>query len=248
MKFIALVSGGKDSIYSICKLLDAGHTLEGLLYMKSTEAYSDSYMFQTVGSEAVRLIGECLNCPLFIYDTQCRPINQSLDYVSTLGDEVEDLYDAIKNISDVVNFEAVCSGAILSNYQKKRVENICSRLGRTSIAPLWGKNQEELLNEMVEYGIDAIIVKIASPLLKRSCLSMSLSQIGDYFKTVSSKYGLNHCGEGGEYETVVLDCKYFKKRIRPKHASVLCHPEEKDKDGSVFYLELHDLVLEDKGC
>lgn len=246
MKFIALISGGKDSIYSVCRLLDDGHTLVGLVYMACAAEYTDSYMFQTVGSEAVALIAECLGCPLFIRCTDCRPVNQEMDYVSTAGDEVEDLYDAVRSVSERVEFEAVCSGAILSSYQKKRVESVCERLGYASIAPLWGRDQKELLGEMIEYNLQAMIVKIASPLLAKSCLGMSLPEIGRYLETVSSKYELNHCGEGGEYETVVLDCKYFTKRIVPGDVVAHCHPEERDKDGSVFYLELRNPTLEDK--
>jgi diphthine-ammonia ligase len=30
---------------------------------------------------------------------------------------------------------------------------------------------------------------------------------------MNEKYGVNVCGEGGEYETFTLDCPLFKKRI-----------------------------------
>lgn len=38
----------------------------------------------------------------------------------------------------------------------------CSRLGLTSLGYLWRRDQEELLDDMVESGIEAIIVKVAS--------------------------------------------------------------------------------------
>lgn len=45
--------------------------------------------------------------------------------------------------------EAVSVGAILSDYQRVRVESICARLGLTVLAFLWRRDQSELLHEMV---------------------------------------------------------------------------------------------------
>lgn len=77
--------------------------------------------------------------------------------------------------------EAVACGAILSNYQRVRVEHVCvarvprregegadsvrvdscSRLKLTPIAYLWERNQAELLQEMVEAGMESVLVKVA---------------------------------------------------------------------------------------
>lgn len=44
---------------------------------------------------------------------------------------------------------AVSSGAIASDYQRLRVESVCSRLGLVSLAYLWKQDQSMLLQEMV---------------------------------------------------------------------------------------------------
>lgn len=56
--------------------------------------------------------------------------------------------------------QGVGSGAILSNYQRTRVENVCGRLGLQSLAYLWRRPQSPLLAEMVESGLDAVLVKV----------------------------------------------------------------------------------------
>lgn len=56
--------------------------------------------------------------------------------------------------------KGVASGAILSNYQRTRVENVCERLGLTSLAYLWRRPQSMLLEEMVDAGVDAVLVKV----------------------------------------------------------------------------------------
>ena len=40
------------------------------------------------------------------------------------------------------------------------MENVCGRLGLTSLAYLWRRPQSELLNEMVDAGVDAVLVKV----------------------------------------------------------------------------------------
>lgn len=38
----------------------------------------------------------------------------------------------------------------------------CSRLGVVCLAYLWRRDQEELLQEMIEAGVKAVIIKVAS--------------------------------------------------------------------------------------
>lgn len=60
-----------------------------------------------------------------------------------------------------VDFEAISVGAILSDYQRVRVENVCSRLGLISLAYLWRRDQKELLQEMIDSRLHAIIIKVS---------------------------------------------------------------------------------------
>jgi diphthine-ammonia ligase len=58
--------------------------------------------------------------------------------------------------------QAVSVGAILSNYQRARVENVCVRLGLTCLAFLWQRDQKELLAEMIANGLIAVVIKVAA--------------------------------------------------------------------------------------
>lgn len=58
--------------------------------------------------------------------------------------------------------EAVAVGAILSDYQRVRVENVCSRLNLISLAYLWRRDQTELLQEMIDCQVHAIIIKVST--------------------------------------------------------------------------------------
>ena len=68
----------------------------------------------------------------------------------TPDDEVEDLFVLLSEVKrQIPSITAVSSGAIASDYQRLRVESICSRLGLVSLAFLWKQDQTLLLQEMV---------------------------------------------------------------------------------------------------
>lgn len=52
----------------------------------------DSYMYQTVGHQAIELYAEAMELPLYRRTIQGSSLDISRDYNQTEGDEVEDLY------------------------------------------------------------------------------------------------------------------------------------------------------------
>lgn len=76
--------------------------------------------------------------------------HQKLSYSTTPGDEVEDMFILLNEVKrQIPSVTAVSSGAIASDYQRLRVESVCSRLGLVSLAYLWKQDQSLLLQEMV---------------------------------------------------------------------------------------------------
>ena len=220
MKVLALVSGGKDSTFSLLKCLEHGHEIVALanLYKTAVEGKedADSFCFQSVGQEIVPMIAECMELPLIRRYTNMEAKVTTMGYTRTEGDEVEDLYELVKAAKEQhPEIQAVNSGAIFSNYQRIRVENVCNRLGLVALGYLWRRDQSELLAEMKAADIHAILIKVASlGLSSERHLGRSVTSLADDFESMKDKYGLNVCGEGGEYETLTLDCpKLFKKRI-----------------------------------
>ena len=65
MKFVALLSGGKDSIYNLLEAVTRGHELVCIANLHPSEAKeTDSSMYQNIGVEIVPYIAKCLNAPL----------------------------------------------------------------------------------------------------------------------------------------------------------------------------------------
>lgn len=216
MRFVALVSGGKDSCYALHRIADDGHQLVALANLvPPIDAEMDSYMYQTVGQRVVPTYAEALGVPCFQRTISGRPINQAMEYEQAhVGDEVEDLYELLKQVQSEHSFEAVSCGAIHSNYQRVRAENVCARLGLKLLSPLWGRDQSELLQEMIDYPIDAILIKVAGMgLVPDKHLGQSLPQMIEHLDKLHARFGFNVCGEGGEYESLTLDAPLFKKKL-----------------------------------
>eukprot|EP01054_Gregarina_sp_Poly1_P002040 Gregarina_sp_Poly_1__2039@NODE_1536_length_3905_cov_209_647733_g1013_i0_p4_GENE_NODE_1536_length_3905_cov_209_647733_g1013_i0NODE_1536_length_3905_cov_209_647733_g1013_i0_p4_ORF_typecomplete_len172_score25_68Diphthami_syn_2/PF01902_17/4_5e34_NODE_1536_length_3905_cov_209_647733_g1013_i0243758 len=143
---------------------------------------TDSYMYQSVGSNLVDYIGRQLltGIPHFSRQIQGSPIEiSSNEYVFNPDDEVEDLYQLLKTIKcQIQNLKGVVTGAIFSTYQRKRVEDVCRRLGLHSIAPLWHWPQSFLLGHLTyfwdESEFDVRIFKVATLGLGKQDLMKSL--------------------------------------------------------------------------
>ncbi|CAK8542882.1 unnamed protein product [Lathyrus sativus] len=214
MKVVALVSGGKDSCYAMMKSIHYGHqivALANLMPVDDSVDELDSYMFQTVGHQIIINYAECMGLPLFRRRIQGSSRHLELGYKTTQGDEVEDMYILLREVKrQIPSVTAVCSGAIASDYQRLRVESVCSRLGLVSLAYLWKQDQSLLLHEMIANGIVAITVKVAAMGLDPAKhLGKELAMLNAYLHKLKEAYGINVCGEGGEYETLTLDCPLF---------------------------------------
>jgi diphthine-ammonia ligase len=245
-RIAALLSGGKDSTYTIHQCVSAGHDIVALahLHPPSQRDELDSYMYQTVGHNVVGCVSRALGVKLFEREISGAPIAKELGYERTENDEVEDLFELLSEVKKETKCTAVCSGAIFSTYQKNRVEEVCSRLALISIAPLWEREQETLLQEMIDNQLQIRIIKVASIGLDKSHVGKYASELLPHFKSINKKFGFNVCGEGGEFESLVTDCPLFAYRIQVDSSEKICHSY--DDMAPVWYEKFSDVSLVEK--
>ncbi|MBT6773991.1 diphthine--ammonia ligase [Candidatus Woesearchaeota archaeon] len=201
MKLAALFTGGKDSTYAIHLAQQAGNEITCLITIQSDNP--DSYMFHTPAIELTELQAEAMEMPHII--------------ASSEGEkevELEDLELAIKVAKEKFEFEGVITGALFSEYQSSRIEKICLKLGLKCVNPLWHKNQEEEMQELVDQGFEFIFTAIAADGLNKNWLNKVIDNTDLLkLKELKDKIGSNVAGEGGEFESLVLDCPLFKKKL-----------------------------------
>ncbi|CAD6935957.1 unnamed protein product [Tilletia controversa] len=251
MKVVGLLSGGKDSCYNLCHCVRQGHEIVALATLAPPAGKDeiDSYMYQTVGHDAVHLVAQALGVPLYRRSITGQPVNQEMQYRrkdspgdadhSAAQDETEDLLDLLLEVkNNHPDVEGVSVGAILSNYQRIRVEHVSLRpeLQLTPLTYLWQRSQDDLLAEMVDAGVNAVLIKVAGIGLDERDLGKSLAQMQPKLRKLNANYGAHICGEGGEYETLTLDCPLFKNRIELVETEVVTHAEA--AFASVAYLRV----------
>lgn len=175
----------------------------------------DSHMFQTAGHGVVEAYAQCTGLPLLRRRLSGVSLHLGLTYDAPCpGDEVEDLRAVLEAAQQrIPDLGAVCCGALLSDYQRLRVEAVATSLGLTSLAPLWRLNQVAYMQEVVHTAqMHAILVKVAAlGLSPAEHLGQPLEQLLPLLTRLHVRHGCHAAGEGGEYETLVLDCAAFTR-------------------------------------
>lgn len=200
MRVAALISGGKDSLLALHKIAKKH---EIVCLVSAFPENPHSYMFHTPNLHMLDAISTCLELPLLKIPT--KGIKEK---------EVNDLERGLR----ALNIDGIVIGGIESRYQKSRFEKICNTLGVELIAPLWEKNPEDLVKEVVEK-FEVIFVKVSAMGLDERWLGrkFDFNALND-LKKLYNRYRIHLAGEGGEFETLVLNAPLYKKKIEIEEA------------------------------
>ena len=229
---LALVSGEKDSVFALQLCQSHGHEITALGNLTPKDQLVeelDSHCFQTVSHSMINLYPRLIDkhIPVFRRKLNGQSVHVDLNYpergVET--DEIEDLRALIQFAKEHARVDAVCSGAILSDYQRLRVERICFELNLVSLSYLWKQMpQKRLLEDILNVGrIEAVLVKTAAMGLDpRKHLGKTLGEVKEDLIRIEEEYGSHSCGEGGEFESLVLDAPFFTRgRLRIEESEVI---------------------------
>jgi diphthine-ammonia ligase len=198
LRVAALISGGKDSALALWRAIKQGFEIRYLVTMIPRQ--EDSWMFHYPNIHLVDLFAEATEIPLVKGETS-----------GVKEVELEDL----KRLLGKLDVEGVVSGAVSSDYQKTRIEKICEELHLVSVAPLWHEDPLKLLQEIIGQGFETIFVGVYAYGFDAEWLGRKIDQTTiDELVQLSRKYQISMVGEGGEYETLVLDAPFFKKKIK----------------------------------
>jgi asparagine synthase (glutamine-hydrolysing) len=129
--------------------------------------------------------------------------------------ELSDLKKALEKAKKEYGIEGVVTGALYSQYQRERIEKVCDSLGLKIFSPLWHMDQEKEMRQLIEEGFEFIFSSVAAEGLDKSWLGRKITAKDvDRLAALRKKVGINVAGEGGEFESLVIDGLMFKKRIR----------------------------------
>lgn len=223
MNTAVLFSGGKDSTLA---LHYAFQRTEVKCLISIISENSESFMFHTPNIKWVKEQAECTGLPLILQKTK-----------GVKEKELKDLEKAILKAKKKFKIQGVVTGALASTYQASRVQKICDSLGLECFNPLWQKNQFELLQELQEKKIKAIVVGVFALGLENFLGKRIDEKFIQDIKPVVEKHKINPAGEGGEFESFVLDAPFFKKKLEIEKSKIL-----EDKQGGKL-LQIESLKM-----
>ncbi|MCI4324611.1 MAG: diphthine--ammonia ligase [Thermoplasmata archaeon] len=194
----ALVSGGKDSVYSAYLAESQGFEVTELVTIAPDDP--DSFLFHTPNVGLVRWIAEAWGKP------------HRIVRVPESGEEAETA--ALRSALDGPT-SPVVAGAIASAYQWSRLHRLTQALGRPMYTPLWGKDAGRVVREEISASLDIRIVQVAAEPLGPDFVGrrLDLPLLEELERISANVRPIQVAGEGGEYETLVVDAPFFSSRL-----------------------------------
>ena len=198
MTVTALVSGGKDSVYAAYLADTQGWPVDELLTLRPTDA--ESMLFHTPNLDIVALQAEA-------WGKRHRSV-----VVPKTGEAAE--LDALRDALGV-DRGPVVAGAIASSYQWARLLRVAHEVGRRVYAPLWRVDPRRVVLEEISAGLDIRLVHLAAEPLTSELLGRRLDRdlVAEIERRGRAVRPVHVAGEGGEFETLVVDAPFFRARI-----------------------------------
>ena len=223
MEVACLFSGGKDSTFA-AYYAKKNYKLKYLVTAKPKEG---SYMFHYPNIELTKIQAKLIGVEHIFYES-----------CSEKEKEVEELKEVISKLK----IDSIVVGSILSEYQRSRILKIAKELNLKLISPIWKIDEMEYLKKLIYLGFKIIITGVSAAGFTEEWLGREIDKkcLKD-FKELNRKYKISIVGEGGEYESFVLDCPIFNKRIE-----ILDFVKHMDSKINCGWLEIKKVRLVEK--
>jgi uncharacterized protein (TIGR00290 family) len=196
MKLIASWSGGKDSAFALHKAIQQGHNVQNLLIMMQDKGKSNFHMIST---ELLDAQSEAIGIPIIKVPTTPETYEQQF---------IKALKQAKKN-----GAEGIITGDIfdVALHEAGWLDKITKEIGLKPVRPLWHRDTTEVLDEFINEGFKATVVRVKTDLLGMDYLGKTLNR--QFYNDLKKLGNIDLCGERGEYHTFVTDGPIFKKQI-----------------------------------
>ena len=201
MRVLVLSSGGKDSSLALWWAICQGWEVCATVTVRVQR--DDSWMFQVHATEIATL--------------QAQASGTSHNIIEVDGSQEEEVAELQLGLAPLIgdmSVDGLVSGALRSEYQRRRIDMLCERLGIRSFSPLWHQDAEAHMQGLIDCGMEMKMVSVSCEGLGQDWLGRSIdAESFDQLKRLPRKFRFNLDGEGGEYETVVIAGPHMQGRI-----------------------------------
>jgi ABC transporter with metal-binding/Fe-S-binding domain ATP-binding protein len=232
--WVSLFSGGKDSSWALYRALEEGLNVSRLL---TVHPEGDSYMYHVPETRLARLVAESVGIELVEVEPEDFEAHAAEDSGAQGDAELEPLEAALESLQSELDLVGVTAGAVESEFQTHRIQDMCDRLGIDLFAPLWQEDPRGLADAMLDAGFEIKIIQVAAGGLDESWLGRTLDEDAlEELEKLNDKYGVHILGEGGEFETFVVDGPHMERRVELEY--------DTEWDGTRGRIRITDAQLE----
>ena len=242
MRVLVLGSGGKDSSYATWWSMMRGWDVAGIVTVRITD--SDSMMFQVPSTALAGLQAASAGIPWLPIsfegeqDSEMRNLEVALQSFipgtrkkpsdTWSNEEIESALwpkgwvwpEQLIRLRPDQAIDALVVGALRSDYQKTRIERMCHRLGIKSFCPLWHHNGVKHMRDLIAHNHVIMMTSVTADGLGEEWLGRTLDvESLNELERLADEYRFHVDGEGGEFETAVLDAPWMSRSIKTQHTT-----------------------------
>ena len=194
MNLVAAWSGGKDSCFACYKAIREGHEVSNLLIMMSDPRKSNFHMIR---SDMIDAQSQAIGIPIVKWtttpDTYEHEFKQALLQMKAKG------------------VEGIVTGDVfdVALHEVGWLDRICKEVGLTPVRPLWHRDTRQILEEFINEGFKATLVRVKTDLLGMRWLGREINK--EFLDDLLKLGTVDPCGEHGEFHTFVTDGPLFKR-------------------------------------
>jgi diphthine-ammonia ligase len=197
-------SGGKDSCFALMQAMQQGYVPKVLLNVLNEEGK----------------ISRSHGIPSSILEAQAHAAGLPIHLISSSWQEYEKHFtNALQQVKEKYQLTHAVFGDIDLQPHRDWEEKVCTHAGLAAVLPLWQQDRKQLVIQMLEAGIETMIVSCNEVMGERFIGQIITPGLVDELESMS----VDACGENGEFHTLVLDCPLFAERINVSAGEKLYH-------------------------
>lgn len=197
-------SGGKDSCFALMQAIRQGYRPQVLLNVLNEEGR----------------ISRSHGIPANILQAQAAAMQLPIHLISSSWQEYEVKFvGALQQLTQQYSLTHAVFGDIDLQAHRDWEEKVCAQAGLTALLPLWQQNRKTLVYQMLDAGIETMIVSCNTTMGERFLGKMLTTEL----VTELESLGVDVCGENGEFHTLVLNCPIFNKALKVQAGKKLLH-------------------------
>ena len=195
MNFLCSWSGGKDSCYAFYKAMHLGYKPKVLLNVMNE--FGDRSRSHGIPKAILQAQAKALGLPIHFFN-------------STWTDYETKYIKSLKKLTKQYPITHSVFGDIDIESHRAWEEKVSEAANLKAVLPLWQGNRKQLVLDMIDAGIEAIIVSCNNDLGPRFLGRIIDASIIEEFDAM----GIDACGENGEFHTLVVNTPFFKNKVQ----------------------------------